>query len=345
MSEGNLRTWRFPLDRRRTSLVRYLVEYSAFFLWAFAWVTLRSLRHRPDVVYINSPPDVFVFTALVPRLMGIPVILDVHDPMPELFMSKGRSSKVVRWMLEAQERWSLRFADRVITVHEPLRQLLQSRVPDVPIDVVMNVPDMEGWEPIGWVRDSRVVVFTGTVAMRYGLDDLLRAVVAVNDEVPGVRLRIVGEGEDEDTLREMAEELGVGDLVEFLGRVPYRQIPAVLADAWVGVNVPKPDELGNLSFSNKIVEWVLLGIPVIAGRTPTLLRYFPEGTLFYVEPGSPRQIADALVELSNMAASEIDMRRTAAREAVKAISWPVQRRRLTQILAEITGGGADPDPR
>jgi glycosyltransferase involved in cell wall biosynthesis len=336
--EGRLRTWRFPLDRNRASVMRYVFEYLFFFLWSLGWLTWRCLMSRPALVYVNSPPDAFVFAALVPRLLRVPVVLDVHDPMPELFVSKGRSSKLVQGLLRLQERWSLRFADRVITVHEPLRELLHSRSPGIHIDVVMNVSDVEGWEPIQRHPEKGVVVFTGTVALRYGLDDVLHALVEVKDAIPEICLRIVGEGEDEELLRGMADSLGIGDRVEFMGRVSHREIPGLLADAWVGVNVPKPDDLGGLSFSNKIVEWVLLGVPVIAGRTSTLLRYFPEDTLRYVEAGSATEIADALRDLASLSPSRRDAQLAAAREAVEAISWRIQRARLIEILTGVRDG-------
>lgn len=339
----HLRTWRFPLDRKRGKLVRYLLEYAIFFMWSSVWFAARCLVGKPALVYVNSPPDFFVFAALVPRLLGVPVVLDVHDPMPELFVSKGRSSTIVQGLLRIQERWSLRFADRVITVHEPLRELLASRAPGIPIGVVMNVPDLEGWERIERRPDNRIVVFTGTVALRYGLDDLIRAVADVEDAIQGLRLRIVGEGEDEQLLQRLASDLGISDRVEFVGRIPHDDMPAMLADAWAGVNVPKPDKLGGLSFSNKIVEWVMLGLPVIAGRTSTLLRYFPEGTLLYVKPGSPEAIGRALVELSEMSPSETESMLTAARHAVEAIGWPIQRRRLIEILSSAMGEAANPD--
>lgn len=330
----NLRTWRFPLDHKRNGVLRYLVEYSSFFVWSLLWVVWRVLVGRPALVYVNSPPDLLVFAALPARLLGVPVVLDEHDPMPELFAAKGRRSVITRRLLLAQERWSIRFANRVITVHEPLQQLFESRVPGVPIDVIMNVPDLEGWDSVSWDAGSRVLVFTGTVAVRYGLDDVIRAMSLTYRKIPGIRLRVVGDGEDLEALKALAGELGVEDRLDCVGRVDHQEIPSFLAGAWVGVNVPKPDELGSLSFSNKIVEWVMLGFPVIAGRTQTLLRYFPEGTLLYVDPGSPESIAERLVELDQMGRDDVERNLERARAAVAQIAWPIQRANLIRVIRE-----------
>jgi glycosyltransferase involved in cell wall biosynthesis len=325
-------TWRVPLARRRGSVVRHLFEYGAFFVWALAWVTIRVVRRRPHLVYVNTPPDALVFTALAAKLTGVPVILDVHDPMPELLVAKGNKSGWLRKLLVLQERWSLRFADKVITVHEPLRELLHERSPKTAIEVVMNVPDASEWRQIEHDGRSRTIVYTGSVAIRYGLDDVLTAMADVASEIPNVRLRVIGEGEDLGLLRRMATDLGIDERVDFMGLVPWEEVRAVQADAWIGVNVPKPDELGNLSFSNKVVEWVALGLPVIASRTSTLLRYFPEGTLFYVDPGSAARLAKQLMVLHEMDETEMARHVDAARASLEKITWPVQRRRLLETL-------------
>ncbi|NNF63259.1 MAG: glycosyltransferase, partial [Acidimicrobiia bacterium] len=163
-----LRTWQVPIGRQRGSALRYVLEYGAFFLWSFFWIGHRSFWHTPDVIYINSPPDFLAFAGALGKLRGIPVILDVHDPMPELFVAKGKESGLVTRALGAQEKWSAKFADRVVTVHEPLRDLLQTRSPEVDMDIVMNVPDTSTWPDITPNPDSRTIVYTGSIAVRYG---------------------------------------------------------------------------------------------------------------------------------------------------------------------------------
>lgn len=327
-----LRTWQVPIGRRRGSPLRYVLEYGAFFLWSLLWIGHRSFWHKPDIIYINSPPDFLAFAGALGKLRRIPVILDVHDPMPELFVAKGNRTGLVVKALDAQERWSAKFADRVITVHEPLRDLLQQRSPQIDMDIVMNVPDTTGWPETTPDPASRLIVYTGSIAIRYGLEELMRALAQVRSEIPGIALRLTGEGEDTEKLRDLAVELGIDDIVEFAGRVPWEEIIASQSDAWVGVNVPRPDDLGHLSFSNKVVEWVAMGLPVIAARTPTMERYFPDGTHWYVEPGSADAIAEALLTLHTADAETLANRKVASQAALEAIAWPVQRRRLMEVV-------------
>lgn len=333
--EERLRTWRVPINRRQGGILRYAFEYGVFFVWMFGWVVIRSIRSRPAVVYVNSPPDVFALAALPAKLFGAKVILDIHDPMPELFNAKGSSSGLADRALKIQERVGVAAADALITVHEPLAELIKTRIPGAVFDIVMNVPDPAGWTTLERDPSSRLLVYTGTVANRYGLDDLIRAVSAVAVHIPAVGLKIVGDGEDLASLRALVAHLDIEDRIEFVDRVPYAEIRAHLGGAWLAVNVPKPDGLGELSFSNKVVESVSIGLPVLAARTSTMERYFPEGTLLYTRGGDIDAIADSLRAIDAMTPETMKNHVEAARAALSVIAWPVQRDGLLAVVERV----------
>ena len=73
---------------RGGGLLRYVAAYLEFFLRCFAKVSWMHLQNRYRVVHVNNMPDFLVFCALLPRMLGAKVILDIHDPMPDTFASK-----------------------------------------------------------------------------------------------------------------------------------------------------------------------------------------------------------------------------------------------------------------
>jgi len=79
--------FRLPLRRHRGGAVTYLFRYSAFILSAFLLLALRSMTRRFALVHVHNMPDLLVFGALVPKLLGAKIMLDLHDPMPELMMT------------------------------------------------------------------------------------------------------------------------------------------------------------------------------------------------------------------------------------------------------------------
>ena len=84
----NVRT--VSLGKKRGSLARYFLEYATFFLWTFVRVTLQMLRRRYAVIDVNSLPDFLIFAPVLARWMGAKLILDLHEIMPEFYMSKYR---------------------------------------------------------------------------------------------------------------------------------------------------------------------------------------------------------------------------------------------------------------
>ena len=83
----NLR--RLPVGRHQgAGLPVYLIEYGAFLMQAL-WAATRAHRHRRyGLVEVHSLPDYLVFAALPLKLVGVPVLLDLHEAMPEFFRSR-----------------------------------------------------------------------------------------------------------------------------------------------------------------------------------------------------------------------------------------------------------------
>ena len=130
---------------RGGSRAMYLVSYLDFFVRCFFRFSWLHLRKRYDVVQVCNMPDFLVFSTVVAKLMGAKVILDIHDPMPEMCITKFPGSKrtnFYRWAL-LQERLSAAYADRVITVSDPVKSdiLVPHGMDGGKISVIKNFPD------------------------------------------------------------------------------------------------------------------------------------------------------------------------------------------------------------
>src|SRR5262245_527688 len=105
---------KFPtLNNDRTSMLVYMLDYAMFYLMISLHLMRHPLRYR--LVHINNMPDFLVLATWLPRLLGRPVIHDVHDLMPELYLEKFGSDEkrlMVRG-LKLQERWAAKFASAV----------------------------------------------------------------------------------------------------------------------------------------------------------------------------------------------------------------------------------------
>ena len=186
---------RISLKRRRGGKLSYVLQYSAFLLISFVVLTFRALTRRYHLVHVHNMPDVLVFAALVPKLFGAKVILDLHDPMPELMMTiygLRPDSFGVR-LLQRFERWSIRFADAVLTVNLACKRLFTARgCPPEKVRVVMNSPDAHIFERRNGQPKTLangdlkpfVIMYHGSLVERHGLDIGVSALDMVKRSVP-----------------------------------------------------------------------------------------------------------------------------------------------------------------
>src|SRR5262249_22648969 len=127
-TEG-LEILRVPLRHRRGGKLAYAFQYGSFLLISTLVLAWRSLLRHYDLVYVHNMPDVLVISALVPKALGAKVILDLHDPMPELMMTIFRlgPDSLAVGLLKRLERWSMAFADAVLTVNVACQEIFLSR--------------------------------------------------------------------------------------------------------------------------------------------------------------------------------------------------------------------------
>ncbi len=108
------------------SLVLALIGWTMFLFLAAVKVTFLHLKQKYDVIHVHNMPDFLVFAALIPKLLGAKIILEVQDVSPELMAAKakGRLRSVILRLAMWQEYISAAFADYVITVGWPFEETL-----------------------------------------------------------------------------------------------------------------------------------------------------------------------------------------------------------------------------
>jgi len=303
---GNITVRRLPLQRRKGSSLRYLMEYSSFLLIAGLLVTVLCLRRRYDIVQANTIPDALVFAGLVPRLLRARVILDLYECMPEFFATKFQKRmehpgvRIIAWLEQA----SIRFADFAITCNELMRETFVTRgASRDKLGIIMNSADREVFDPQRYPAPTRtpdrfVLICHGSIEERYGLDTTIRAVALLRDEIRGLRLEIYGEGSDRARLVQLTRYLNVEHAVSFSnGFIPMEDLLKAIAAADAGVVATKRDPFRDLVHCLKMFDYIEMRKPVIVSRTPAVNAYFDESCFQYFESDDPDDLARAIREL------------------------------------------------
>lgn len=333
------------LKNKCTSFIEYLIDYALFFFL----IVLHLLRHpwRYRLIHINNMPDFLVFATGLPRLLGRPVIHDIHDLMPELYLEKFASGEK-HWMvraLETQERWAGKFASAVLTVEERLKNILAERgIPRDKIHVLMNLPDERIFAPRPPLPPKPpeapfVLVYHGTLARRLGLDIAIEAVAKARDAIPRLELRIIGAGEERDRLMELRDRLNLREVVTFSdGFVPVEQIPALLQDADVGLIPLRIHSGTDIMLPTKLLEYVSVGIPCITPKTGTIARYFDEDMVRFFEAENPDSLAEAIIDLYRDPAQRTRLSRQATECFGKTYRWSEHKKVYVQLVERLLDG-------
>jgi glycosyltransferase involved in cell wall biosynthesis len=339
-----------PIDVGRhqgAGLGTYLVEYGSFLVRS-SWALVRAQRRRHyRVVQVAAPPDPLVFAALPLRLVGVPIILDLHEATPEFFKSRfpRASNPLSDRLLHLAERVSIALARVVISVNQARHaRLLALGYRPAKLRVVTNGPSLARFRPEAhpvrpFMADGTLrIVYTGAVTPLYELDMVVRAVARIRDQRPRlpVTFEIYGRGDAEPGLAELATELGIADRVVFHGRIPLEDIAAALAAVDIGVSPIRRDPFTEISMPTKALEYAVMGKPVVAADLTAARQQFDGPMLSWYEPGDAASLASALLHLLD----DPDAREAgvaAAAERARELSWDREAPAYVALVESVAG--------
>ena len=334
------RVFRLPVTTHRRTTLEVPLEYLGFLVLATSWL-LRSVIRPYDVVQVHNPPDFLLAAAMIPRLVGSRVVLDVHDFAPELFELRfERAPASVRRGLARIERWAFRTPDAVVTVNQRYAERI-ARIRGADAEVVLNSLD-EGLLPEDAAPPSDLfrVVTHGTLNLHYGVEVLLEAFRTVKDEIADARLEIYGDGDAVEVIRRRIRELSLTDDVTFEGRyLPQREALARVAGAQVGVIANLGLPRNHQALPVKLLEYVAMGIPVVASDLRAIHDYFSRDEIVFVPPGDAAALAAALIDVATSPA-EAAARAGRALERYASYRWDAQAAHYLALLDSLVEGQA-----
>lgn len=333
-----VRIYQIPIKKRRGKVLRYFFEYLAFFVMSFGLAGLLHIRRNYQICYVHNMPDFLIFAAMIPKLLGAKVIIDVHDPMPELFSILYPNRTWLIKLIQFQERLSLKFADQIITTTEFIRsKLIQRGAHRDRISVIMNLPDprlfMGPTQTLSQdsSRSEFVLLFAGTISKRNGLGTVIAALPMIKDKIPTIQFRIIGNGEYIDELKQTVADSQLFSWVKFEPPVPLSKMPTEILRADAVIWLPPKNDFSDIVMSTKTLEALVMGKPVITVRTACHNYYFRDSDVIYVDPDRSETIVAAVLDLYQ----DHNKRRYFVENSsniAKRFSWEVEKQRYFELI-------------
>ena len=348
---GGPRVYMLPLTKGGgNSRSGYLLEYLRAMALFFIWLTVLYVRRRYHVIHVPNMPDFLVFSALIPRLSGARIVLDIHDPMPEFYMSKYDDPQPDRMMvriMRLQEKLSAGFAHAVIAANPNFRNnLIQRGIAADRITVISNLPDRVLFDRDRYHNTRRTddefrLIYTGTLAPRYGLDVPIRAVPLLTDRIPQLRLIYIGPASDyRDELVQLVDQMGITQYVQFVPALPIHEIPARMAQADLGLYPALPDPHMEIATPSKVLEYAVMGLPVVASRIRVLETLFGDDAIRFFAPGDVEGFANCVRQLYERPARRAELAQQADQVFVTTHHWRDEKARYLHLLNQLVDDAA-----
>ncbi len=234
---------------------------------------------RPDVILLYGVPTIGAQTLAIARSFGVPVIFRAIDITHELV-----PYRLLVPATHVLARYVFRHADFNVALTPHLKEYIQSygvpasRIRLLPSGVDNNLfrpgsrnPDLlRHW---GIEPNDRVILFMGTIYRFSGLDRVISQFSAVAAEHPGTKLLIIGYGEDEARLKQLAVQERIDSNVVFGGLLTYAELPDVVRSSDLCIN---PFELNGITrniLPTKLFQYLACSKPVLATPLPGTLAF------------------------------------------------------------------------
>jgi glycosyltransferase involved in cell wall biosynthesis len=214
-----------------------------------------------------------------------------------------------------------------IAVSQATRKIWNSKLQGN-YEVIYNGIDTNKLTPDGpkinnWIKNKeKIILFAGRHDSRKGIDDLINAFkILIRNGHKDLRLKITGKGEMTKTLQKMVQELGLGELIEFVGILPYSK----LIEAYRTADLLVAPSTGGEGFNRTIAEARSCGTLVVCtdieGQTEAIGK---DLSSFMAKPKNPRNLARQIMSILNLEETEKQKIREQSRADVKSrFDWDI----------------------
>lgn len=321
--------------------IDYLLKIMLFLLQSFVFLAVSIFKTPYRLIHVHSVPDFEVFAALIPKLFGARIILDIHDIVPELYAGKFSAGKmtILAHALMVVERVCCWYADHVIIANHLWEKKLVARsVSSKKCTTMLNYPDPAIFNNnlIHNPGSAFCMVYPGTLSWHQGLDIAIRAINLIREELAAFQFDIYGRGSEEQALKDLTASLGLSERIRFHGILPLDVIAGTMAMSDLGIIPKRADDFGNEAFSTKIFEFMAVGVPVLIANTKIDRFYFNDSVVLFFESGNERELADKILFMAKNKVYRTTQTAQAS-EFIKQYSWNVKKDEYFAIVDRLTG--------
>lgn len=318
-SDVDVRRW--PVRRDRSGAVRGWIPYLSY---GVPLALRLLLTRRVDVVVVEPPPTTGVVVRVVCALRRRPYVYYAADVLSSA-VGPGDLPARLHGLLRRVEGWAMAGASAVLTVSDDVAHEIESMgVARGRVHVVGTGVDTSVFTPHPTVQPRPTLVYAGTMSELHGAEVFVRALALVADELPELRLLMLGGGTSRPGLERLADELVPGR-VEFGGLVAPEVVAEELTAAVAGLASLRPGTGYVFATAVKTFAATGCGAPVIYSGAGPAGGTVAENRLGWAVAWEPAAVAEA-IRAAARAPRDPD-------ERVRRAAWTHKHMSLTAVAA------------
>ena len=319
-------------------------KYSGAFFAESANLFAQLHEETPFDVVLSTSDGAFGYSMRLKKKLGVPVVLILHGTLwgeISTFIDKIRTPKDLAFLFLKvlpfglktyilQDMRHLHAVDHIIAVSEVVKKqaVKEYFLKEEKVSVVHNGIESEKFKvqskkskeirsTLGFSPSDVVLMYLGRIEEEKGLQHVIDVLPSLSEEFPQVRFMVVGDGPYLDKLKVHSAKLKVGDLISFVGKVPYDEVPGYYAAADVFVFPTMRRE----GFPMTVIEALAAGLPVVVANSGGAAEAVMDGeTGFVIDPGDTGKLEEVLRELLASSSLRTSMSRQASIAAAKRYS-------------------------
>jgi glycosyltransferase involved in cell wall biosynthesis len=289
-------------------IFNYVFKILSFFIKGSIILLFKHIRYRYKVIHIHNVPDFLVFMAIIPKLMGAKIILDIHDIMPEFFCQKFNKSVntlSVKFLLFV-ERMSVSFADHIVVSNDIWRNKIIDRDKVLPekCTTILNYADLSFFDKeltvVSKDKDRFNIIYPGTISHLHGLDILIKAMSIVHQKLPHIKVDVYAATTNRyftEEINKLISSLNLDQIFKFHDPVTIEELAKVYKDFDLGVIPKRGGIFAEEAFSTKTFDYMAAGLPIVASKTKIDQYYFDDSIIMFFEPENYEELAKCIIAL------------------------------------------------
>ena len=307
-------------------------------------------KYQIEALHVHDLPSVTVGLN-VARKFNLPLVADLHENYPEdvrvsPMTWKGNLVKPITIKLWKQtEKYCVRQANRIITVVDEAKEhyVHDYGVSPQKVTVVMNAEDLDYFcslpvkeEIVSKYQPYVTIAYIGGFGHHRGIQTTISAMPKIMLEIPRSKLLLIGSGNNEDELRQLARKEGVEEAVEFVGWQPFTLVPSYIAASQVCLVPHIASGFTDTTVPHKIFQYMAMGKPVITSSAKPLARIIKETGAGIVYPsGDAATLAETVIRIYQDEELAAKLRQAAKIAVTTKYNWQREEEKLITLYQDL----------